>query len=398
VSLLHKPLDQLTEQDFHALVLSQTPESRFLDYKEKLPINGDEKRDFLYDITAFANTSGGELIFGISEERDAHGKPTGRPLDMLGVEIDNVDALLRQIEDFIRSNVQPRILGLQMRALKLKNGEHIFIVRIPNSLNSPHMVDLLGTQRFYYRASTGKQLMDVQEIRSAFLATTEMSERIRSFHLERLTKIRVNEGFSKLQDVKGTEAVLVTHIIPFSAFGNTQLDIPSLRKQLMNQNLTPISHSDYSHRVNFEGLLTYSKYDHISLPWAYTQFMKTGVIEAVDKAMLYNEEQDVYADWLETELVEKGSKYLSALHDSVITPPIIIRIALLNVKNYFIKRKIKTFEQNDLLLPELILEEMPLDRSDFGTKLKPAFNALWNAAGYEGSPSYQNPEGIWRLK
>jgi hypothetical protein len=41
-------------------------EGRQLDYKEQLPISSDDdKREFLGDVTSFANTAGGDLIYGV---------------------------------------------------------------------------------------------------------------------------------------------------------------------------------------------------------------------------------------------------------------------------------------------------------------------------------------------
>ncbi len=43
-------------------------ESRSLDYKAALPSGGDEgKREFLCDVSSFANTVGGCLIYGVTE-------------------------------------------------------------------------------------------------------------------------------------------------------------------------------------------------------------------------------------------------------------------------------------------------------------------------------------------
>ena len=38
-------------------------------YKQKFPTNSDvDRKEFLADISSFANASGGDLVFGITEE------------------------------------------------------------------------------------------------------------------------------------------------------------------------------------------------------------------------------------------------------------------------------------------------------------------------------------------
>ena len=51
-------------------------ESRYLDYKERLPGDSDEdKRELLADVTAFANTAGGDLLYGVRERREENRAP-----------------------------------------------------------------------------------------------------------------------------------------------------------------------------------------------------------------------------------------------------------------------------------------------------------------------------------
>lgn len=43
-------------------------EGRTIDYKRELPGNSDgDKKEFLADVSSFANTSGGDLILGVDE-------------------------------------------------------------------------------------------------------------------------------------------------------------------------------------------------------------------------------------------------------------------------------------------------------------------------------------------
>src|SRR5690606_9209701 len=63
-----KPIDALTEADLRELV-DGVSEGRTLDYKVKLPErkSRDETKEFLADVTGFANADGGHLLFGVDE-------------------------------------------------------------------------------------------------------------------------------------------------------------------------------------------------------------------------------------------------------------------------------------------------------------------------------------------
>ena len=62
-------------------------ESHTLDYKQELPNESPQSRlDFLFDVAAFANASGGDLIFGIKERRE-EGKSTAIPEGLCEAEI-----------------------------------------------------------------------------------------------------------------------------------------------------------------------------------------------------------------------------------------------------------------------------------------------------------------------
>jgi predicted HTH transcriptional regulator len=76
--MLDKPIGQLQKDDLDALVTSRTSEDRGLDYKRDLNLaRDDDRKELARDILAFANSVGGDLVFGVEEERDADGKTTG---------------------------------------------------------------------------------------------------------------------------------------------------------------------------------------------------------------------------------------------------------------------------------------------------------------------------------
>src|SRR5258706_15987202 len=134
MALPTKPLDQITEADLLALIQANEAESKIIDYKETLPGNSDsEKKEFLYDVSSFANTSGGHLVFGMRAK-------DGIPTELLGIKDLNADTEKLRLHNMIQSGIQPRIPGVEIQGVKLQDDTSALIVRMPRSWSSPHMV------------------------------------------------------------------------------------------------------------------------------------------------------------------------------------------------------------------------------------------------------------------
>lgn len=99
---LPKP-SQITVEDIISLVINQVPENQNLEYKNLLSLKmTSEKKEFLQDVSSFANFRGGVIIYGIGETK-------GLPTSADGFQIGNLDQTLRQIDSLILDNISPRI-------------------------------------------------------------------------------------------------------------------------------------------------------------------------------------------------------------------------------------------------------------------------------------------------
>ncbi|MHA1839473.1 MAG: AlbA family DNA-binding domain-containing protein [Candidatus Ranarchaeia archaeon] len=68
--MFSKSFDDLSYEDLVSLKHQQIPESLILDYKESLDLTSDQaKRELVKDVSAFANTQGGLLLYGAKEDR-----------------------------------------------------------------------------------------------------------------------------------------------------------------------------------------------------------------------------------------------------------------------------------------------------------------------------------------
>src|SRR5271157_3650897 len=96
------PLDRVNAATLDSLVNNRVGEGRQLEYKEAIQIGRDaEKSEFLRDVSAFANSVGGDLLFGIKERRDSDGKQTGEPGEVVGLPDLNLDEAKQKMENLL---------------------------------------------------------------------------------------------------------------------------------------------------------------------------------------------------------------------------------------------------------------------------------------------------------
>ena len=115
--MIAKPIDALDAADIAELVANGVTEGRSLDYKEQLPGRTDaDHKEFLADVSSFANALGGHIVFGISELRDADGHPTGIPQQAVGL-TDNLDTAVLRLEGMALASIDPRVPGLRFRSV-----------------------------------------------------------------------------------------------------------------------------------------------------------------------------------------------------------------------------------------------------------------------------------------
>src|SRR5260370_17938535 len=149
-----------TPADLQRLIDDEIQESLTLDYKASPSLAKDSRsRDELCkDVSAFANSAGGQIIYGI-EEKDR--KPT---------KIDAGSDLTREwIEQVIDSNVQPRIEGLVITPIPVGKS-HAYVIAIPQaSGRAPHQAP---DKKYYKRQNFQSIAMEDYEIRDALRRAT----------------------------------------------------------------------------------------------------------------------------------------------------------------------------------------------------------------------------------
>lgn len=215
--MISRDFEAIELADLEALVANQVAERRTLEFKRDLPGGAERPRkEFLADVTSFANGQGGDLLFGV----DA---PRGIATGITGLAIDDPDNELLRWEDILLAGVEPRLPGVRLRWIACGgDGRGVMLIRIPPSTIAPHRVILAGSNRFYGRKSNGKYEMDTQELRDAFTASEALPARLRALHLEAVDKATRGE----LPIGQGDDPKAILSLIPLTLFREARdLDI-----------------------------------------------------------------------------------------------------------------------------------------------------------------------------
>jgi hypothetical protein len=379
MSIFNKPIDEVTIDDINELVSNGVGESRTLDYKLELHGNGDSgKKELLKDISAFANTVGGCLIYGIEEEG-------GLPKAIVGVEIADFDKFKLHYENLLRMGVDPAIRGVEFHRVSLNGDKYIVIIDVPKSISRPHAVTINNHFKFYSRNSSGTNPLEVEDLRKAFLASESTATRIRNFRNDRVGHIV--ESDTPIQLLDGP--VLILHLIPTDAFEAGQRHV--LKKSTC-LNVTTFGEGDCG-CFNFDGYIITEIRDTQYSAGTYTQIYHNGVVEAVDKYMLgaHSDEKSIEPYALEEEIIKKTYHYLGFLREIGVVCPIWLCLSIVGVKGYWfyfnhLSSRLKSPSGcNEIVIPEVQIEDygVPVE-----TTLKVVFDQLWNAFGHERSMSY----------
>lgn len=386
-----KPLSSLTEADLATLVADKAFESKTLDFKLQLPKSGNEdKKEFLYDASSFANSSGGYLIFGVQEK-------DGAATELTGVSAVNPDEEILRLEQLLRDGIRPSITGIEIVAVPLASGNFAIVVRIPKSWGGPHQVIFQKAFRFYARHSNGKYPVEVDELRSLFSATEVIGERIRNFRIDRTA--RINAGDTPVTLLDG--GALAMHVIPFSAFAIGQ-NFP-LQKAAEQPNKFPTLLDMFArqYQITFDGLLTTSNLEAPPKPQrAYTQVLRSGTVEAVASSIARgNDGRWLILHNLEAMIVRYARVYATALQSFGIEPPIAVLISLLRVRGmrllqYFNSQAFPedlpstTLAADQFHFTEAVLHSVPRGDQETASQLKATLDHLANAAGLASSPNF----------
>lgn len=378
-------LEDINETDIKRLVADEVREGRTLDFKETLDLSRDGRQALVEDVCAFANTVGGDLVFGLTA-------PDGTAGEIRPVVVDNLDDELLKLTNFLRDATEPRVsAALLHRAVPLATGGHVVVLRVAASPNAPHRVIRSG--QFYMRNSVGKEPMDIHAIRTAFGHAAGLGERARAFRDSRLAALR--ERRAQIPVPPGP--LLAVHLIPVQSLTRPdQYAIEALAAAAAHlENADPAGHELRWPRPNLEGVICFSENDEHMQHSAFAQVFRDGCIELVGMPETFSfipHQVVLYPTAYERHLVRAGlPAAIAALNALEVTAPIYLSVSLLNVRNLHVEAGAGQPEGYfpqlpshvaDIVSPLVYVEDLSRPAQEI---LSPALDSLWNAVGFSHS-------------
>jgi hypothetical protein len=387
--------DDIGSADILHLVEEKTSERKRLEYKEKLTIEtGDQKAEFLADISSFANASGGDIIFGISDVRDESGNATGVPDKIKPLKFESVQIELARIESIIQSGIQPRLPDVHPKAVEIPDIGTVIVIRIGKSWLAPHMITYANRTRFYSRNTTlGKFQLDVQQIGAAFASQRGMGERLRSWKADRISKSVAGEGPVVLEGPR-----ILFHFISAAALTDEQ-SLPRIFDRSKWGNAYRLMYTSvHSQRYNADGLLAISRKDTVQ-GQSYLQIFRDGSLEYGDSYVLNNFDMKIVPSAVfESKLVETFIGALSLLKHLEAAEPVFVSLTLVGVKGMVMalpqdmrsysfnhSTQSEPFDRDVIVCPDMLAQNLE-EGTPYPSTLRPIVDAVWQAAGREKTP------------
>ncbi len=170
-------LEEYTLNDIECLIQNETEESIYLDYKDGRALDPNKLSEITKDVSAFANSDGGIIIYGVSENKETHKPDKFAP-------VTNPKITKEWIEQKINL-IHRKIDGIRIFPIRI-NGDPsktIYVVKIPRSYDAPHMA---LDKKYYKRHNFSSDPMEEYEVRDLFNRVNNPQLRIFGCSLEEI--------------------------------------------------------------------------------------------------------------------------------------------------------------------------------------------------------------------
>jgi hypothetical protein len=137
-------LEIKSKADLQRLVDEGLEESLTLDYKASAALSrtAAAPNEMCKDVSALANSAGGQIVYGIEEDKSA--KPT-----RVDEGVEDPKVTREWIDQILNSRVQPRMHGIRTDRIDMENGRFGYVISVPPTQSGPHQApDLKYYKRF----------------------------------------------------------------------------------------------------------------------------------------------------------------------------------------------------------------------------------------------------------
>jgi schlafen family protein len=392
--MLLETLDQVTADSLRKLCEDQCPESDTLEFKREIAGRLDkDKHELLKDVCAFANSDGGDLVFGIQEI-------TGAASTLVPLTGESADAAKRRLSQVLDAGLEPRVQGLKFHHVDVDSG-YVLILRVPTSYDGPHCVRNNNNRRFVMRNGTSTTDMTFDQLRAAFDRTATLAERARRFIEDRLQMIMDLKTPKKL--INGP--LFVIHFVPIAGLaGRRTIDLQAI----YSGEYTKFMRSNWGsgdRTFNLDGLVVHPGSGLEQIFVAYNHIFRIGALEGVS---IGGEKKEVSPGVVRSLIWSvEMSQFFHSSTDIFLgsakrwgyTGPAILSFAVLHVDGYELYIDVRRFSQAlsdrpHLILPETWIEN--IESADIDAIVRPLMDMLWQAFGMEKCPDFDANTGTYK--
>lgn len=389
---INRRITEIEKSDLEALVSVGAAEGKTLEFKRELNLSSDDaKRKFLGSVASFANSAGGDMIFGVEAVDGVAAK-----LVSLTDFVPDKETL--RLRDMILAHIEPAVYGFEFKAVQVSDSGYALILRIPKTWSGAHMVVFGKDHRYYTRDGNGRRLMDAGEVRQAYSAAAELPDRIKHFRLERVSAIVSGDLPVSMESTQ----LLACHLVSpmsFDPFFRSNVGAVANAERLDAKiYLKPLSGSSGDIAYDMDGIFKYVRSGDKCQ--SSTKLCYNGTIEAVDCVALesgLSQHRHYFFGWrVERFLLGRIPEWLKALELAGVKPPVFICVSLLGVSGQtprlpaWAERyayRLRPVRKDPLLLPPTIIESFD---TNIVAALRPVFDSMWQACGVPESVFFDN--------
>ena len=387
---IDKQILEISEADLRALITDGVREGKTIEFKREINLaDNDAQRKFFASVASFANTQGGDMVFGMNAKDSI-------PTDICPLPSFNQDTDLIRLRDKIRAHIEPKVYGFHFQPIPLAAGGHALVLRIPRTWVGAHMVTFQNDNRFYARDGNGRRPMDVGEVRMAFTSPETLPERLRRLRLDRLSAIASGDVPMPLN----CPQVMVLHIAPVKALDalhECDLDAVATAEAKANPpNLMPIRQGCHAPTYDVDGILRMSQSGNRCD--GYTKLFRSGLLEAIDCSFVGDplampepyrkaHSQLFWTAKYEKPILDLFPKWLEVMRLAQLEPPAFITLSFIGLSGRvpYIGDQfrggglgLRPIRHDPLMLPPTLIESLDVDAK---TVILPLINRLWQACG-----------------
>ncbi len=403
--------ERLTVRDIERFLETKAPEDTTLEFKQAVYEKSDKgKKEFVKDVTAFANSQGGHLVIGVIEkERCATALNPLKGIDL--------DAEMQRLQNLCNTRVVPLITGVDIYCIDVDGGA-LLAVKVPKSPTAPHQAKSEKSKTFHQRHSNCTSEMDVSQLREAFTKSTTaenkaaelsrlwaytLDERINASVLQEASKKGTNK--IELAGMDGSEfdskdGVVALHIIPIgSIFERTSFTIEAIRQS--EGLFAPLTVRGYKEEIDVDRVTYYNNEHDIN---HLTQVHRTGALEIVSEGFIRepHTRRELLGLKISAALKDQLPRYLKGLRKLGATPPLFVKMRILRASNSEMDTggRLAYFSGTDRHLGDCTIELPSVLVVDYPTECeidrigKKILDPLWNAYGRAKCPCFDD-SGKW---